>query len=45
MYLAKDVDSFQGEPLNGNSVGENEAAEGKIAAQIGLSEPAGDIGF
>lgn len=44
MYLAEDVDSFQGEPLNGNSVGENGVAQGTIAAQIGLSEPPGDMG-
>lgn len=40
MYLAKDVDTSQGEPLNRNSAGENEVTEGKI----GLSEPAGDMG-
>lgn len=41
---AKDVDPFQGEPLSGNSVGESGVAEGERAAQIGLSEPARDIG-
>lgn len=41
---AKEVDPFQGESLSGNSAGENGVTEGERAAQIGLSEPARDIG-
>lgn len=44
MYLAKDVAISQEEPLIRNLVDENEVVEWRIAAQIGLSEPAGDIG-